>query len=132
AFKLGTFLNRKHEIENAELKKLIAEQDINQEKLAIRSEVLQRYQEYLLSIEVLTTRSLAEENAYEAYKLLSEQFKVGKADLEDFTNASSAYFSATEARQLAQTDVKLTQIKVEEMIGISLDKAKRLGPKEDK
>lgn len=127
---LGTFVNRKANVQNKEFEKLIAEEKINEEKLSLRRNVLERYEEHLSSIELLTIRIQSEESAYQAYTLLSEQFRTGRADLEEYTRASDLYFSAKEGRQEAESKVRITRIALEELIGISYEKAKKLGPKE--
>ncbi len=129
---LGTFVRRKPEVQNAQYEKLIAEQEVNNRKIEIRREVLERYEKYLLSLEVVKIKVQAEDNAYTTYKLLSEKFKSGKAELEEFTKASETYFRSQEDHKKAQSEIKTSKIAVEEMIGIPLQEAIKLGPKSRK
>lgn len=127
---LGTFINRKQEIENKQLEKLITEQEVNTEKLEVRREVLERYQNYLTALEIFNIRIKAQEAASQTYTLLSEQFKRGKAELEDFNKATENYFAAQENRQQAQADVNIAKLTLEEMLGVTYEQAKRSAPKE--
>jgi len=129
---LGTLLNHGNEKKKAEIDVTIAELEHDQEKLAIRAKVLERYEKYLLAKAILITRKQAEEDSYQTYELVNELFKNGQAEFEEVNAASTSYFSSKESFMTAETEVKIAKIQVEEMIGISLEDAKRYGPKEDK
>ncbi len=98
--------------------------------MEVRREVLERYQNYLTALEIFNIRIKAQEAASQTYTLLSEQFKRGKAELEDFNKATENYFAAQENRQQAQADVNITKLTLEEMLGVTYEQAKRSAPKE--
>lgn len=111
----------------AELEVEVAEAELNQQKLAIRAEVLRRYQKYLLALEVLEARALAEADAEATYKLVQKMFenRTGEVRYEDMNAASTNYYNAREARLEAETEVQLARIDLEEMIGIPWEMAER-------
>ena len=123
---LGTLITLPKEKRVAEYKINIAEHKLNQEKHQIRAEVLERYQNYLLAIEVLKTRTLAEEDASTMYSLLDKLFKEGEAEFKDWNAASTTYWAAVEGKSQAQTEIERTIIKLEEIIGIKWDDALRM------
>ena len=123
---LGTFTNRKNKLGIAEQRVKIAEANINQKKLNVRMEMLKRYENYLMFEEILKTVIQAEENANQALLLITDLFKADKATFEEYNSASTSYNTAVEKRIKASTELKIAQYLVEEMIGISLDEAKRM------
>lgn len=96
----------------------IAEHRVNQRKLEIRAETLQRYALYKLAKELYKTRTLAEQEANANYLVIQQLYKSDEKTFEEYTTASVAYYTAQEARLKAETDVMLAKIGLEEMIGI--------------
>ena len=96
----------------------IAQHRVNQRKLEIRAETLQRYAMYKLAKELYKTRTLAEQEANANYLVIQQLYKSDEKTFEEYTTASAAYFAAMEARMKAETDVQLAKFRLEEMIGI--------------
>lgn len=103
----------------------IAEAGVHQQKLVVRSLVLRAYQRYLLAKEILISRSQAEEDAAAAYMVISELFKKNRAEVKDYTAASTTHFSAIEQRQTAEAEIQIAIIELEEIIGIEWEIAER-------
>jgi len=129
-FNLGTILNYKNEKQIAKLKTEIAETNINTEKLQLRAKVLESYEEYLTANEATLLRLQAQEDASQAYDLAKVLFKRGEAKLEEYTSSAESYFSAREATLESRSKAQIARIKLEELIGVSLEEAKRFGPKD--
>jgi len=123
---LGTFANRKNRLGIAEQRVKIAEANINQKKLNVRLEILKRYENYLMFEETLKAISQAEENANQAFLLITDLFKADKASFEDYNAASISYNSQVEKRIKISAELKIAQYLIEEMIGISFDEAKKM------
>lgn len=104
----------------------IADHKINQQKLVIRAAVLKAYQKYKLTNEILKARLQAEEDATAAYNIISELFKKNRADVDEYTAASSTYFMALEQRQTAETEIELSILDLEELIGVTWESAERM------
>ncbi len=96
----------------------IAEHQVNQRKLAIRTETLMRYAQYKLAKELFKTRTLAEQEASANYLLIQQLYKTDEKTFEEYTTASVAYYQAQEGRMKAETDVMLAKFRLEEMLGI--------------
>lgn len=96
----------------------IAEHQVNQRKLEIRAETLQRFALYKLAKALYKTRTLAEQEANANYLVIQQLYKTDEKTFEEYTTASAAYYTAQEARLKAETDVMLAKISLEEMIGI--------------
>jgi len=121
---LGTLSNRKNKIGMAKQRVKIAESNINQKKLNVRMEILKRYETFLMFEETLKAVIQAEENANQALILVTNLFKADKATFKDYNVASISYNSAVEKRIKANAELKISQYLIEEMIGISFEKAK--------
>lgn len=129
-FNLGTILNYKNEKQISKLKTEIAETNINQEKLELRARVLESYEELQTADEATKLRIQAEEDASQTYQLATNLFKAGEVKLEEFTGAATSYFNAKEATLESRSKAQIARIKLEEYIGVSLEEAKRFGPKD--
>lgn len=99
----------------------IANASLNQHKLSIRAEVLRRYKDYQLKLELLKIRAQAVEDAYSTHLLITRDFEKGAATLEEFIKSAAAYNSTTEAKLIAEKNVQESKITLEEMIGIKVE-----------
>ncbi|GAB4492540.1 MAG: hypothetical protein OHK0019_14660 [Saprospiraceae bacterium] len=106
----------KNNVAKREIK--IAEHKVNQRKLEIRAETLQRYALFKLAKEIYKTRTLAEQEANANYLVIQQLYKTDEKTFEEYTTASTAYYAAQEARLKAETDVLLAKISLEEIIGV--------------
>ena len=122
---LGSFTTNKKKREIEEMDVKIADMEANQFKLKIRSETLSRYKKMLLAIETLKVRTKAEEDSRNTYDLAQQRFKNADLILEDLLLASESYSNAQEKRLASETDIELTKLALEEMIGVKWEVAKR-------
>ncbi|MEZ4934167.1 MAG: hypothetical protein R2788_18840 [Saprospiraceae bacterium] len=67
----------------------------------------------------------AEENAQNIYDLANQRFKNADLDMEDLLSASESFNAALERRLDAATDIELSKLALEEMIGIKWEAAKK-------
>jgi outer membrane protein TolC len=96
----------------------IADHKINQRKLQLREETLARYAQYKLAKAILEKRALAEQEIYTNYVLIQQLYKTDEKTLEDYTNATSAYYAAQESRLKADTEVQIARLSLEAIIGL--------------
>jgi outer membrane protein TolC len=78
-----------------------------------------------LAIETLKVRVKAEEDATNTYELANQRFKNADLDLEDLLRASESYNGAVENRLVAETEIELAKLGLEEMIGVKWEVAKK-------
>ncbi|MEL7020014.1 MAG: TolC family protein [Bacteroidota bacterium] len=123
---LGFLFTTKNEVNKAKALARVLDWEINEQKLEIRAETEKRYEEYLLTFEVLKARQKAEIDAEAVYQYFSELFKNGDGEFEDFNRASESYHNAVEGTLNARAEVQIAKIALEEMIGIRLEEAERL------
>lgn len=121
---LGTFTTGRKKREIEEVDVLIADMETNQHKLKIRAETLARYRKLLLSYEMFKVRVRAEEDARNIYEYAQQQFKNANLELDEMLRASDSYNNAQERRLSAETDIELSKLALEEMIGVKWEVAK--------
>lgn len=124
-FNIGKWWVRKSEIEVAKEKVKISEFDVNQRKLEVRSETLQRYHNYLVSIEIFKARTQAFETASTNKTLITEMFNTNKVEFEELNKADEAYYNALEAKIKAENQITLSKLSLEEIIGVKWEVAER-------
>jgi len=121
---LGTFINRPRRVANEKERLAMGELDQNQKKLKVRSEVLQEWVKYSQMSDVLLARIAAEEDAEEIYTLMSNLFRSGEEDFESYNIAAQGYHNAREKTILVQNEKRIFKLRLEALIGITLEKAK--------
>lgn len=118
---LGSFVHVPMKTSIAKEELDIANAYVNQQKLSIRAEVLKRYKDYQLKVELLKIRTQAQDDAYATHQLITRDFEKGAATLEEFIKSAAAYNTSVEAKLIADKDVLETKISLEEMIGVKLE-----------
>ncbi len=96
----------------------IAGHKVNQRKLEIRAETLQRWASFRLSRDILKERALVEQAFNNTFIIVQQLYKSDEKTLEEYTAAAAAYYQAREARIRAATDLELAKYQLEEIIGL--------------
>ncbi len=123
---LGQLFTTGPRIDMAKEMQKVEELERDQSKLNLRKEVLHRYNEHLLSIEILKTRQLAEEDASATFQLISALFKKNRANFDEKNKASITYYDTMEKRLAAETEVSNTKYSLEEILGVKWEQVERL------
>ena len=121
---LGTFVTRPKRVDNERERLKMVQLDQDQKKLRVRAEVLQEWVKYSQMADVLLARVAAEEDSEEIYTLMSNLFRSGEEDFESYNIAAQGYHNAREKTILVQNEKRIYKLRLEELIGISLEKAK--------
>ncbi|HMX41525.1 MAG TPA: TolC family protein [Saprospiraceae bacterium] len=96
----------------------IAQQHVNQQKLLLRMETLNRYTALKLARSIFKQRVLAEQEVYANYVLVKQLFETDQETFEKYTAANNAYYAAQEARLNAEANVQLAKYALEAIIGL--------------
>lgn len=117
---LGTFfvnpIKTKIEKENVD----ISRHDINTKKLALRAEVLTRYQTYVSSKEIFDLRKQMQDESFSDYKVKEQSFARGEIALNEYTIALDRYNQQQIFKIQAAKELEIARIAVEELIGVKL------------
>ncbi|TAH25762.1 MAG: hypothetical protein EAZ07_06205 [Cytophagales bacterium] len=118
---IGTLISTPTRVKIAKDELKIADANINSAKLAIRAEVISRYQEYITAIEILKLRIKASDEASIIHLLVTKKFKKGETDLEEYNKSFLTFNNAQEGRVNAENMVSITKARLEELIGLKLE-----------
>ncbi|MEQ8475982.1 TolC family protein [Fulvivirga sp.] len=118
---LGFFVDAPLEVKKKKQQVAIAESTINQQKLALRAEVLTRYEKYLMNRESLLVQTEIVEDLFASLSLAEQQFQNGSIKLEEYNRIQDRY-NAQKLRQInSQGDFNISKIELEELIGVKLE-----------
>lgn len=131
-FNLGTLFGRKHFIAIAEQRRLQALTQIDQRKLELRRDVIERYQAIVNARDISEVRRQAERDIYNNYLLMSEKFKISEVSFEDFNQAASSYYASKEGSAVSEGEIAITINRLEELIGIPFEDAEKNKKRYDK
>lgn len=121
---LGMFGDIPAEIKKRKEMLKISEAEVNMQKLAVRGEVLRRYQNYLLYQELLENQAKMTENVFSSYSVAEQRFKNGEITLQDYNASLDKYNSERINLVRAETELELAKITLEEMLGVPLEDIK--------
>lgn len=121
---LGMFGDIPAEIKKKKEMLKISEAELNMQKLAIRGEVLRRYQNYLLYQELLENQVRMTENVFSSFSVAEQRFKNGEISLQDYNESLDKYNAERINLVRAETELEVAQITLEEMLGVSLEEVK--------
>lgn len=122
----GTFINTPSRVRQAKIGKEIAHENVAQQELAIRREVLSRYYVYLYNLDLLKLRMQAMQDVQSAYTVATRSFNRGEISLEEYNQALHARNAAEESRLQAERELVLSKLNLEELIGMSLENAQEV------
>jgi len=118
---LGFFVDVPLEVKKKKQEVFIAESNINQQKLALRAEVLTRYEKYLMNRETLLVQTEIVEDLFASLSLAEQQFQNGEIKLDEYNRIQDRY-NTQKLRQInAQGDFNISKIELEELIGVKLE-----------
>ncbi|WP_017732442.1 TolC family protein [Nafulsella turpanensis] len=122
----GIFISTPSKVKIAKLQKQIAQKNVMEQQLTIRKEVLSRYFTYLYSIQLLKIQAQAYQDVYSTFRLATEAFTNGEISLEEYNQALMAKNSVQRVRAEAERSMVLSELELEEVLGMSLEKALEL------
>ena len=118
---LGTIFLTPIETRVAKSNYQVADELINQQKLALRAEVLTRYQDYLMNQKLFDIQNEVTEDEYSEFLLMEQDFKVGEVTLDNYKESLNRYNAELIKRITLERDLKVAKIALEEMIGVKLE-----------
>ena len=102
----------------------VALHNINNQKLAMRAQVLRLYNAYLMNKEIFNIRSQELEEASANFLLLQQKFEKGEEQYDKYVQGLSTFNRTKIDRAEAQADYLNSKLSLEEMIGLKLEDVK--------
>lgn len=121
---LGIFVGIPNQVKRSRELELVAQQNINTQKLAIRAQVLKLYNEYLMFREIFNLRSQELEEAISNFALLEQRFRSGEEQYERYVIGLSNLNKVKIEKIQSQTNFLNSKIGLEEYIGVKLEDVK--------
>ncbi|ELR71461.1 hypothetical protein C900_02524 [Fulvivirga imtechensis AK7] len=119
--RLSYFVGLPIEVKKKKQEALIAKSNQDLQKLAIRAEVLTRYETYLMRRELLKIQTEILEDIYASLSIAEQKFKNGEITL-DIYNRELDRYNVQKVRQVtAQGEFNISKVAVEEMIGVKME-----------
>lgn len=118
---LGQFFSIPYNIRKSKEALVIAQADVNAQKLAIRNQVMKAYNEYQLREKVFKVQSQLLMDNETSHKLIEQRFKNGETDFTTYSASLSAYSTMTIGQMEAERNYKNAKLDLELLIGMRLE-----------
>ena len=118
---LGMFAKVPAEVKRTKALAKVAANNVDEQKLRLRQEVLQSYNNYLKYQQILKIRNKALEDATNAHTLIEQKFRQGDETFEHYTSSSGALDVIRINKITAETDFLNGKLELEQMIGVKLE-----------
>ncbi|MDX1627153.1 MAG: TolC family protein [Fulvivirga sp.] len=119
--KLGMFIKTPVQTKKMKTEYAIMEEEVKQQKLAVRAEVLRRYYEYNTNRELLNIEVQALEDARNTYRLMEQKFQSGEATLDEYNTALNNFNGQRSKKIKAEGNLLQSKVTLEEIIGVRLE-----------
>jgi len=120
-FNLGTIAELPKNVKNANENIKISKEQLNLQKVSIRSEVLKRYQTFIINEQIYQIELEALEDAQSKFTLIEQRFINGESTIEDYIQSTDYYNRAKTKKLTAEVNYLNSKIDLEEIIGVRLE-----------
>lgn len=118
---LGMFFTIPYNIKKNRELLMIAAENVNSQKLAVRNTVLKLYNEYLMRERVYKLQSQTLLDMETSHKLAEQRFRRGEITFETYSVSLTAYNETLMAQLQAERDYKNAKLDLEQWIGMRLE-----------
>lgn len=100
---------------------VIAQSNVNAQKLVVRNSVLKAYNEYLLREKIYKVQSQLLLDNETAHKLIEQRFKNGETNFETYSASLLNYSNMTVGQLEAERNYKNAKLDLEQLIGMRME-----------
>lgn len=118
---LGMFFNIPYNVKQNKERLVIAETQVNNQKLQVRNQVLKTYNQFVMREKMYKIQSQLALDNETSHKLVEQKFKSGEITFETYSNSLSTFSATTLAQVQAEADFKNAKLDLEELIGMKLE-----------
>ncbi len=118
---LGTFFTIPYNIKKSKEMLIVAQANVNTQKLTVRNEVLKLYNEYLMRERIYKLQSQALLDNETSHKLEEQRFRRGEITFDIYSQSLAAYNAAMVLQLESERDFKNAKLDLEEWIGMRLE-----------
>jgi outer membrane protein TolC len=118
---LGQFFSIPYNTKRAKEQLLVAQANVNNQKLVVRNSVLKAYNEYLLREKMFKVQSQLQMDNETSHKLIEQRFKNGETNFETYAASLSNYSQMTVNQLEAERNYRNAKLDLEQLIGMRLE-----------
>jgi outer membrane protein TolC len=100
---------------------IIAQSQVNAQKLLVRNTVLKAYNEYLLREKIYKIQTQLALDNETSHKLVEQKFKSGEITFETYSMSLTTFSTTTLAQLESERDFKNSKLDLEQLIGMRLE-----------
>jgi outer membrane protein TolC len=101
-----------------------SEEELKQQKLAVRSEVIKRYAEYKSQVDIMQYLLESQEQARTNLVIMQRMFETNEATIEEYQTSLKFYNEAREKSITTQYKIKIAKANLEEILTVKLEEIK--------
>jgi outer membrane protein TolC len=118
---LGMFFQIPYNVKQNKERLMIAQTQVNSQKLLVRNQVLKAYNEYLMREKMYKIQSQLALDNETSHKLVEQKFKNGEITFETYSMSLSSFSAVTVSQLQAEKDYKNAKLDLEQFIGMKLE-----------
>jgi outer membrane protein TolC len=118
---LGTFFLTPIETKLANDDLIVGKYKVDEKKISVRSNVLTGVEQLKQGYKILRLRVRLKEDFLLMYKKSEKSFSLGEVSIDQYRQASQAYYGRAEAEINAQSEFNQNKIYLEQLIGVQLE-----------
>ncbi|MBX6360620.1 MAG: TolC family protein [Acidobacterium ailaaui] len=122
---LGIFTTHAHKVRQARKELEIAQMAKLSKFEEIKTNVLSKYQDYLMYKQQLTIETSVVENLYNTYLQAEQKFRNGQISVDEYNNALQSYNEELSKKISLQRDLNVSKLEIERLIGVPLENVLR-------
>ena len=118
---LGQFFSIPYNTKRNKERLVMAQSNVNAQKLAVRNAVLKAYNAFLLREKIFKVQSQLLLDNETSHKLIEQRFKNGETNFETYSLSLNNYSEITIGQMEAETNYKNAKLDLEQLIGMRLE-----------
>lgn len=122
---LGIFTTHAHKVRQARKELEIAQMAKISKYEEIKTQVLSRYQDYLMYKQQLNIETTIVENLYNTYLQAEQKFRNGQISVDEYNSAMQSYNGELSKKIALQRDFNVAKLEIERLIGVPLENVLR-------
>jgi outer membrane protein TolC len=118
---LGMFFTIPYNVRQNRERLVIAQSNVNAQKLEVRNKVLRAYNEYVMREKMYKIQSQLALDNETSHKLVEQKFKSGEITFETYSMSLSTFSATTLAQLEAEKEFRNSKLDIEQLIGMKLE-----------
>ena len=118
---LGDLIVNPTQVKIARARKAVIEAQVTNTRLDQRAEVLEKYYNYMLAVELYQIGTQQNEETYTNFLLISEKFKSGEETVTSYNEAQRMYTISKAEMVRLEAQVNIARVQIERFIGVPLE-----------